>query len=190
MSKPAHFVKKHPWEAAGIAAAAATGGAGLAGMGPLAGLLGGAGAAAGGAAAADTAAASLGSAAIAGVPASAEASLYGVGAASAPETALGGGGNPLLNYMSKFGASKGGTFAKNLALQQGARTVFAPPPPPPDMGGAPGYNGPAPTNTILHPQQQAQAAPGAGGIPGGIPPEVLRDPRLLQQWLQQQGGMA
>lgn len=128
MSHPGKFVKKHPWEAAGAAAALGLGGAGLAGMGPLAGLLG-----TGAAAAVPEAGAALAGAS--GLTELAGAS--GAPLASTPSVSPGlfGGMNAKQGFQGLSAANKMGLF--------GGQNQ-----PPPPMGMAPTPVTP-PTPTIL-----------------------------------------
>lgn len=134
MSKAGKFVKKHPWEAAGAAAAIGLGGAGLAGMGPLGGLLG-AGAA----------------------PATAGAGSALAGASGLTELA-GATGAPLASTSSVLppidwkGGLKGAQVAGKMGLLGGQ-------PPAPPMGGNPFAVNTPPTPTNLPSLAQTPGQP-------------------------------
>ena len=135
MSHPGKFIKKHPWEAAGAAAALGLGGAGLAGMGPLAGLLGNAGAGAAGAAALEGSPALLG-AGLGGASLGAEA------AAGAPAaTALG-------SIKDYAGRMTGKGLLQGAMVANAATGILSPQQAPPPMGMSPMPTTP-PTPTIL-----------------------------------------
>lgn len=168
MSKPAgkvgKFVKKHPLEAAALAGTAALGGPAVLGAG---GLLGG-GTAAGGLA--SVYGPSALTAALAG-DAFMPAALGATGEGTAPVGSL--LGSKLANASGKT-ALRGVVAANKMGLL-GGQPQQAPSGMPPSTAQAPI------TNTVLFPKVGAPTAP------KGMPPiEVLRDPRLYEQWLAQQ----
>lgn len=187
MSKAGRFVKKHPWEAAGLAAAA------MASGGAAAGLFGAGAAGAAGAGAFDAAAAGglgMGLEAGTGAAGAAGGGLLGDFTAAAAGDAylpgaLGatGEGSPSLGSTlgSKFAPGNGAATMKNIARGANAAQKFgllnAQQPMPPS-GGMPQSSAPI-TNTVLYPQQ-----PVVGGPVGGI------DPKLLALLMQMRGGQA
>ncbi len=137
MSKAGKFVKKHPWEAAGAAAALGLGGAGLAGAGPLAGMLG-AGAA----------------------PAVPEAGAALAGASGLADL-TGATGMPLASTPSVMppadwkGGLKGLAYANKASGMLGAGQQQSPP----SMGGNPYAQNTPPTPTVLPSLAQAPGQP-------------------------------
>lgn len=175
-SHPLKYAKNHPIEVALGAATAGFGGAGLAGMGPLAGML---------ATGAAPAVAEAG-AAIPGASGLAElAGATGAPLASTPSVGTGILGG---DFSSFLGKAKG-KGVSNLAMKQGANLLFGGQPQGPPGGGMQPPPMQPIKDTVVNPPM---AGGGSGGLMGmaGIPPEVMSDPRKLQAWLQQQGGMA
>lgn len=162
MSKAGKFVKKHPWETAGMAAAAALGG-------PAALSLLGGGTAASGIAGAG-----------AGLLGASEATAALAGDAFMPAAlGAGGGGTPGMGSLlgSKFASGAMGGTLKNMSAGAKAAGLLAPPP---TQGMTP-----------MAPPPPAQPVAATNTIPQDIPPEIARDPKLLEMYLRRkQGGYA
>lgn len=171
--KPIKFAKKHPWEAAGIAAALATGGAGLAGMGPMAGLLGGEAAAAAGAGAAG---AGLGAAEAGSALAGASGLTDLAGATGSALAGTPSVSSPLLSGTQLSGLKTG---LGNMGKAQAAMGLLNQPAP---GGGAAAPPPPAPpiANTVLYPH--------GVGSPGASEDERVK--RILAMMMRQQQGAA
>lgn len=167
MSKAGKFVKKHPWEAAGAAAAIGLGGPALLGTG---GLLGG-GSAAGG---------------LASVygPSALTAGLAGDAFMPAALGATGEGSPGIASLLgSKFAPGAMSGTMKNVALGANAANKMGllggQPTPPPSSG--------MPMQTQVAPTTLPQIPSVAGGQ-AGMDPKLME---LLRQLMQQkQGGMA
>ncbi len=184
---PARWAKKHPWEAAGIAAAAMTGGAAAGVFG--AGALGAGEAAAGGAGllGAETGGPALLGAGAGGASLGADA----VTAMTAGSPSLLGAGADGISLGADASSGSGfkmpgmNAFGKKLLMQQGFGLLNQQPQRPPMGGGMPQSQAPI-QNTVLYPQNQRMAVGGNMNIP----PEILNNPKLLQAYLAQMGAQA